>query len=67
MNFNLINLEQINKINLILSPNFQDGCDFFCRKGSRPDEPWNRITSNFNDPADEPLLNPQESKLSNSF
>ncbi|XP_054271282.1 cation-dependent mannose-6-phosphate receptor-like [Macrosteles quadrilineatus] len=35
-----------------------DGCDFVCRKGAGRDEPWNRITSNFNDPADEPLLHP---------
>uniref|UniRef100_A0A1B6JUC5 MRH domain-containing protein n=1 Tax=Homalodisca liturata TaxID=320908 RepID=A0A1B6JUC5_9HEMI len=35
-----------------------DGCNFVCRKGNGREEPWNRITSNFNDPADEPLLHP---------
>uniref|UniRef100_A0A1B6EAI0 MRH domain-containing protein n=1 Tax=Clastoptera arizonana TaxID=38151 RepID=A0A1B6EAI0_9HEMI len=36
-----------------------DGCDLVCRrKFSNREESWNRITSNFNDSADEPLLHP---------
>lgn len=35
-----------------------DGCDFVCRKGAGREESWNRITSNFSDAADEPLLHP---------